>query len=1042
MRKFKQCMALLLGAAMTISLLPSLPAAAAEEKLEVVAQYDMSHKDGYLTDISGNENHAKLQGITDGDFAEDEGNKVLNLGNKKYVELPAGMIEKEKFEIEAEFKIGADNKQNSWLFTLGSKVNSWPNVKNYLFFCPVQTGNGNDANEGNIRAGIKDTNNEVLFAQGVKADADTYNTVKVAFDNGTVSVYLNGKLVESADTGYSIQQILADGTDGKISGYIGKSLYSPDPAFTGSLKSFKVSAVRKDHTDEGKVAEAKEALTLPYNTTDKKVYGNITLPSEAGDGVAVTWETDHPEIIDLTEHKNQGYDATPAGTVKRPAKDTEVKLTATLTSGQAKDTKEFTLTVKSAPKKLTEDDYKGYFFTYFAGEGYSDGEQIYFAASKDGDKWYDLNDNKPVLTSTMGEKGVRDPFIIRSPEGDKFYMIATDLKINGGNGWGAAQTSGSQSLMVWESTDLVNWSDQRMVEVSASIDAGCTWAPEATYDPITGEYVVYWASKTASDNYGKQRLYYAKTRDFYSFTEPEVYIEKDKSSIDTTIIYNEEDGMYYRYTKNEDNDTNELGAKGKTVFAEKSSTLLGNWTPIPSESLNANRWVEGPTIFKYNKQDAPEGKWCLLVDDFGGRGYYPLVTTDLSTGEFESLTASRMPSRARHGTPIPITEKEYQAVMDKWSDLAEENNEEEKIEPVLSYDFEENDGTDIKDTSGNGNDATMSGNANVQKDTEKNSDVLYLDGSDNTFVAFPEGFFDGRNTFSISMDVKAEDVSGNYFAFAIGQDSNRYYLLKPTADSVKSVLTTSSWGGEKGFTEKINTQVQDKWLHLTLIMDGTDMKLYLDDQLVGHNENVGNEMTDLGKNLKAYLGKSFYGGDKYFKGAFDNIKVYNRVLTDAELAGGILGDKTELRKLLETYKDLDASKYTEASYQAFLEAYNAGQVVEKNPEALVDEVETAVNNLKEAIKGLIEVGDDNSENGGDGQGDGNTDNGGNGQGSGDQNTGGNSQSSGKADGQNASDGNKVGAVKTGDTANISVLVATMMGAMIVVATVLLKRKRR
>ena len=69
-------------------------------------------------------------------------------------------------------------------------------------------------------------------------------------------------------------------------------------------------------------------------------------------------------------------------------------------------------------------------------------------------------------------------FLLCSPEGDKFYMIATDLKIYGNNDWGAAQRAGSQSLMVWESNDLVNWSDMRMVEVSASIDAGCTWAPE------------------------------------------------------------------------------------------------------------------------------------------------------------------------------------------------------------------------------------------------------------------------------------------------------------------------------------------------------------------------------------------------------------------------------------------------------------------------------------------------------------------------------------------------------------------------------------
>ncbi|OOM76825.1 hypothetical protein CLPUN_25250 [Clostridium puniceum] len=48
---------------------------------------------------------------------------------------------------------------------------------------------------------------------------------------------------------------------------------------------------------------------------------------------------------------------------------------------------------------------------------------------------------------------------MRSAEGDKFYIIATDLSIYNRNGdWGGAQTAGSQYIMVWESTDLVHWS--------------------------------------------------------------------------------------------------------------------------------------------------------------------------------------------------------------------------------------------------------------------------------------------------------------------------------------------------------------------------------------------------------------------------------------------------------------------------------------------------------------------------------------------------------------------------------------------------------
>lgn len=418
---------------------------------------------------------------------------------------------------------------------------------------------------------------------------------------------------------------------------------------------------------------AVEELDIP-NKDD--VRGNITLPETTDSGVAITWETSHPEIVDVKAHESdvEGYDGTPAGVVTRPEEDTEVTMTATLTYKENTRTKEFTLNVKAAPEEITEDDYTDYFFAYFAGEGYSDGEQIYFASSQDGLNWDDLNNNEPVLTSTLGEEGVRDPFIIRSPEGDKFYLIATDLKIYGNGDWTGAQNSGSQSLMVWESTDLVNWSDQRMVEVSADIDAGCTWAPEATYDPLTGEYVVYWASRTPNVD-DKQRVYYAKTRDFYTFTEPQLYIEKDQSSIDTTMIEN--DGTYYRYTKNEGGETNELGALTKTIFIEKSDSVLGEFTQIPSDSLNSedNQWVEGPTIFKLNRDDAAEDTWCLLVDDFGGIGYYPLLTTDLESGEFTSPEEGsfKMPSRARHGTPLRITAAEYERIMGAYSAPEEVN---------------------------------------------------------------------------------------------------------------------------------------------------------------------------------------------------------------------------------------------------------------------------------------------------------------------------------------------------------------------------------
>ena len=45
--------------------------------------------------------------------------------------------------------------------------------------------------------------------------------------------------------------------------------------------------------------------------------------------------------------------------------------------------------------------------------------------------------------------------------------------------------TGSHYMMIWESEDLVNWSEQRMVKVAPKT-GGNTWAPEAIYDPATG----------------------------------------------------------------------------------------------------------------------------------------------------------------------------------------------------------------------------------------------------------------------------------------------------------------------------------------------------------------------------------------------------------------------------------------------------------------------------------------------------------------------------------------------------------------------------
>ncbi len=306
---------------------------------------------------------------------------------------------------------------------------------------------------------------------------------------------------------------------------------------------------------------------------------------------------------------------------------------------------------KMSQKKpnIIQKDHSAYLFVHFIHEEVDSEnlEQIYFSVSKDGQKWLTLNDKQPVLKSKLGDLGVRDPFIIRSPKENKFYIIGTDLSMYHRKDWEEVQRSGSQNITVWESNDLVNWSEQRLVQVGPKT-AGCVWAPEAIYDKETDDFLVFWASR---ENFGaeKQKIYYSKTTDFKAFTKPKLYIERENDVIDTSII--EEDGLYYRFSKDE---------TVKSITVEVSDSLLGEFTPLDS-NLTEFIAVEGPACFKLKGEE----KWCLLLDHYAvEKKYIPYYTTDLKNAQFtKSDEDMDIPVNAKHGGVLPITIGEYESLI-------------------------------------------------------------------------------------------------------------------------------------------------------------------------------------------------------------------------------------------------------------------------------------------------------------------------------------------------------------------------------------------
>ena len=304
-----------------------------------------------------------------------------------------------------------------------------------------------------------------------------------------------------------------------------------------------------------------------------------------------------------------------------------------------------------------------YIFVHFIGEG-SMGEQIYFSVSRDGLFWTDLNNGKPVLVSLLGEKGVRDPFIVRHPRTGRFYLIATDLCMHTRKDWASAVHEGSRDIIIWESENLTDWSEARAYTIGQE-NVGCVWAPEAVYDEEAGAFMVFFASFTRADGLkcvcrqdepgDKHIIYRSYTDDFVNFTKAEVYIERSQSIIDTTIIRDKD--CYYRFSKDEDT---------KCLILEKGGSLEKDaFEIVHSDTLDGLFGLEGPECYRL-----ADGSWCLIADRFAeGKGYMPIVIDDIDKGQMHVLPEEEYDMgvmKKRHGGVMEITDEEYEALVARY----------------------------------------------------------------------------------------------------------------------------------------------------------------------------------------------------------------------------------------------------------------------------------------------------------------------------------------------------------------------------------------
>ncbi|GAA2751847.1 glycoside hydrolase family 43 protein [Amnibacterium kyonggiense] len=309
----------------------------------------------------------------------------------------------------------------------------------------------------------------------------------------------------------------------------------------------------------------------------------------------------------------------------------------------------------------TTPDVVGYLLAYFHSELEEDGEQIRFAVSIGNrpDAWTMLNGDRPVLRSSVGMGGARDPFLVRDERAGRFFVLATDLRTwpDHETAWTRSLRHGSRGILVWESTDLTEWSDARLVEV-APASVGNVWAPKAFWSESRQRWLMFWASALFEDDEdrtpgGYQRILVAETEDFRSFSEPQVHLDFGHDVIDLAFV---QDGdAWYRFSANAHSPGGSPDL-GNHIFEERGTALEDPvFEPFRIDIGKPElRRGEGPAVARAIAGDGA----FLLIDEFLLRGYQLFETQDLAGGEWQHIPDAHLPPGARHGSLLAITAAE------------------------------------------------------------------------------------------------------------------------------------------------------------------------------------------------------------------------------------------------------------------------------------------------------------------------------------------------------------------------------------------------
>jgi hypothetical protein len=273
------------------------------------------------------------------------------------------------------------------------------------------------------------------------------------------------------------------------------------------------------------------------------------------------------------------------------------------------------------------------------------------------------------------------------------------------------------------------------------------------------------------------------------------------------------------------------------------------------------------------------------LDAFGATSYNVLRAT-VSGGPY-TLIASNLTTTVCTNSGLLNGTTYYYVVCGVNGTGEGQNSSEAAVTPSPSnlgygwWKFDETNGATAVDSLGGRNGTLLNGPLWV---AGKLGNAVSLNGIDD-YVMFPAGLVSPLNDFSVSAWVYLKSVTAWTRVFDFGTGTNVYMELTPqNGDSgvVRYAITINGYDGEQQIngTAALPTGV---WTHVAVTLCGTTGTLYVNGAAVGANYNMTLEPSSLGSTTQNNVGKSQFPSDPYLNGLADDLRIYARALSPAEV---------------------------------------------------------------------------------------------------------------------------------------------------------------